>query len=850
VIATATATLVRLAAPPTHPPFTPTSPGLLITLPARALHPGEAFTVALSAANPLARGLTGWSALLRFDTTQLQLVGVEESPLWAPAAFTVAPALGSAAVVTAAAPGRAPGQPPERYRRSSAIPLGEVTFLVRASVPGTYPTALSLGGAAFLAPSWSGPPVAFQDHRAGSFTAGSINVTAVATLGLWAWADQADLFNTARFTGTAVTTRLRAAAVRSWGAPLAAAAAAPTCQVDGPSALAAGGAASAATLNPAACTVTVDAPNAAPVKDLAITVRAGGKSAAVALSVWQPSSVRVQADDAVLNSVLPLNVAPVAAGCFDRYQATRLRARADWANGGSGAGDAVAAADVTGLVTFASNDSAVVLVVGAAVRGVAAGAALVTIPGMVPPPAPALVTVTDAPTCLSSLQPLATTGVELLDAPTPPARGRAALAWRAAQALVWEDSTARVFTVATFSDGATMDVTDRALLAVAPPDDGSPLPFVLGEDAAGARLVAVNASASGAGPTTTCGAFLTASWEVCSRRLGGGAGRVALALPPPRGVANVTAAPPVIAPPSDPAAGMPISMPTAARLSLEVAFTDGTRRDFSTDNRTSFAVTAGATLCAVQRDAGTGTWRVVTAPGAAGLAGGTCTVGAAVAFAGAPPLTAAVTVGVVSLRAAMLFPQPASAVAPPLLPTALQPLAPTLKLLRCDARNFDALTLWPMAVLTDCAGPPGGCPLTSLANQLWTTLGSSDEDVFRVMRGYPAMPGERAVGTGVDARQEPQQPCLLPGRQPARFPPLLPVALTPPSTTALRTHPTPPQTMPPTSCWTTASCPSRPGPRRSRSALAALTPASRSPWSTRTSRAGRARARPPTRPST
>ncbi|GBF99606.1 hypothetical protein Rsub_12070 [Raphidocelis subcapitata] len=725
------------------------SPGLLIVLPSRALHVGETVVVSLAAVNPTAAGLTSWSVPLRYDSSQLELASVTADPLWLDAITSNGGLSGRIASRTVRVTGRAPGQPAERYRSSSSIPLAELEFLVRVAVPGAYPGALAVGAGARLesgsSPAWVAPPAAFYDHRGGIQTSGSVNVTATRTLGLWAWAERRDVFNTAAFNGARVTTQLRAAAVRSWGTPAAVTLAPTSCGIAAASAAAA---ASALSLDAAQCAVHVDAVNSGAIKDASFALSAAGASASAVLSVWQPFNVAVEAGDPTLNSVLPINAAPIAPGCTDHYQSTRLRARADWSNGGGGPADSIAAADVTPLSTFTANDSTVVLVLGAAARGVGPGAASIGLAGFTPTGAvaPAVITVTDAPVCLVALEPLATTGVGFVGPlPSPPSGGAAQLSWRAEQQLDWEDSEARVLTVASFSDGASVDVSDRVLLSLRQdPAAASPLgPFALAYDTAGSPFVRVNASVSGAGPTAGCGAYLQASWEVCARPLGAGQGRVTLALPAPTSLAGLAAAPPAIASPGDPAALPPLSLPPSSALSLEVVFSDGSRRDFSSDARTSFAVAAGATLCQVERATGAGAdgpWEVTTASSGGSPGGGTCRLTASVAFSGGPPLTADIGVEVVALRALPLYALGPTQLSEQPLPPASPPLGPMLRLLRCDGRNFDQATLWPAAVLSNCTGELAACPHQSLANRAWVALSSSDAAVLSVMRGYPSIP--------------------------------------------------------------------------------------------------------------
>jgi hypothetical protein len=85
----------------------------------------------------------------------------------------------------------------------------------------------------------------------------------------------------------------------------------------------------------------------------------------VTLNIWYPTNLTLSAADATLNSVLPVNAAPVSSSCMDTYQSTLLRLTADWSNGGVNATDQLAAADVTDLVALQSSDSNVVQVSGA-----------------------------------------------------------------------------------------------------------------------------------------------------------------------------------------------------------------------------------------------------------------------------------------------------------------------------------------------------------------------------------------------------------------------------------------------------------------------------------------------------
>lgn len=746
MVDTSDALPVLLKAAAAYTPFTPSSPGILVTLPAWPLHTGETFTMSLVAANPLFQPLSGWSVPLRYNPLALDLVAPTVDALWGNPTTSGATIIGGGSMkeITIVVTAPSAGQPVERYRTSGSIPLAQISFMVRA-LQGAYDNAIALGPSAMLAPSWLAPrSVAFYDYRGGSQTSGSVMVEATQQLGIWAWADRGEVFNTARFTGQAVVTQLQAAYVRSWGTPAAQPAPPSTC-----SPASAGGSPSAGpsamSLDERACVVRVEAPNAAAAKDLEFAVGLGSLSTSVVFSIWQPSNVAVVAEDPVLNSVMPLNAAPLPAGCSDRYQATRLKATADWSNGGAAAGDTIRQADVTALAAFVSNSSGVAFVLGATLRGMSTGAASVGIARLTPPAAPAAITVSDTPACLLSLAPLATTGIQLVRSSLAPLPDTTTtLGWRAAQDLVWEDSVAQIVTVAQFDDGSHNDISGRALLTAGMPDGAAgPMPFQLSTDASGKPLVAVNISASGSAAIRRCGPYLTATWEVCGRQLGSGSGQVLLSMPMPQAISGFVADPGVITSGDDPAALPPLSLAQAAALSLNVTFSDGSTRDFTTDSRVTVTVTAGTSLCTVARaNATTGAWVVRVAAGSTGSMGAGCTLAAAVRFDGsAPPLNATVAIGVVTLRSVLLYGLQPSASEPPALPPPIAPLGSTLRLLRCDRRNFDQVTLWGMAVLSNCSAPAGTCPMTDITNRQWATLNSSSSSIISVMGGYPSDPG-------------------------------------------------------------------------------------------------------------
>lgn len=108
---------------------------------------------------------------------------------------------------------------PCRYRAdTTGILLAEAYFTVKATRTGPVTAALAFGGTGpSLWPSWTGPYFQFNNFNGASNSAGSITVSPVTTLGMWAWAENYDLFNTAALNGQQVSTSVRGMLVKSYG---------------------------------------------------------------------------------------------------------------------------------------------------------------------------------------------------------------------------------------------------------------------------------------------------------------------------------------------------------------------------------------------------------------------------------------------------------------------------------------------------------------------------------------------------------------------------------------------------------------------------------------------------------
>lgn len=155
----------------------------------------------------------------------------------------------------------------------------DVYFTVKSTRTGPIAGALSLATSALsLWPSWSVPYYQFNNFNGASNAAGAINVSPVSTLGMWAWAENYDLFNTGVLNGQQVSTALRGMLVKSYGSSSGT-----TGDILSGCSIAASSTRAAAVAIDAlrrVCTVNVNAVNSAPAKQLAVTLSVPVASAA------------------------------------------------------------------------------------------------------------------------------------------------------------------------------------------------------------------------------------------------------------------------------------------------------------------------------------------------------------------------------------------------------------------------------------------------------------------------------------------------------------------------------------------------------------------------------------------
>jgi len=190
-----------------------------------------------------------------------------------------------------------------RYRADlNGISLLDVFFTVKATGTGLLRGALTFATpptanipALSLWPSWSSPYYQFNSQDGASNSAGSIVVSPVSTLGMWAWSDVYDIFNTAVLNGQQVSAALRGVLVRSFGSPRSSNGDVLSgCSLSPSSPRAAAAAIDAVRR---VCVVSANAANVMPAKQLAVTlsVTDGASSNQAAQVPWGRGRQSVQA---------------------------------------------------------------------------------------------------------------------------------------------------------------------------------------------------------------------------------------------------------------------------------------------------------------------------------------------------------------------------------------------------------------------------------------------------------------------------------------------------------------------------------------------------------------------------
>ncbi|KAK3274560.1 hypothetical protein CYMTET_17257 [Cymbomonas tetramitiformis] len=419
-----------------------------------------------------------------------------------------------------------------------------------------------------------------------AYSMGQLTVTELIQVGIYAYAAQAELFNTAYLDGTDVTSSITVKRVYNKYGESDTTTTAATCL----------GLADATVATLSSCDMVLTSSQSAGESSLSVSVTDGTYSTSVRFRVWFPSSITVTADDAELNAVTG---AKQASSCSSSlYQGTELAATATW--GGSGL-TSVANVDVTCLVSFESSDSGVASVSGTTATGISLGTATVSISGGASGlSASTSVTVTDTVVTVSVLSAVLMTGATWsgVDSSVSLAPSTAFTAQTTfVQSLTAEEDSGPIYVFAHFSDGYWQEV---------PSADGSGV--TVNSSYSSALTVSMESFGSadfkGTVPDSPSSAdseqLLTATWtDSCdSTTIASGFGGVTVAVATPTS-ATITASPTKISRSSDGAANSPINTATSSTLTVTGTFDDGTSKDFTLDSRSTYTVTSGGALVEV-----------------------------------------------------------------------------------------------------------------------------------------------------------------------------------------------------------------------------------------------------------
>jgi len=685
---------LELRAAPDYPPLLEI--GVVGTVPTRALHPGEEFTVSLEA-NTQAAALKEWFIPIYYDTAILTYVRSSPSSIWNALIETDEPSEGYLGLNCPGARSSATSA----QRRGSAVDLGQVTFQVRQqTAAGAAASALRIGSdsapVALVSDTSLGASInelqigQIRDRRGGVQYDAELQVVAVVQRGLLAFASISELFNTAVLDGGSLGSQLTAAVVFSWyrqpDAPPAGGSL--TCSVPAPTT------AFSVRSSAQGCALTVASSNTGGVAQQAVRLSSGSLQADVRVTVWYPLSAVIRAEDPILNRVLDGTSAQDCDGDHP-YQRTVLVATASW--GGVGL-ETLSDIDITPLVSFVSEDETVLMIDGAMAQGISVGGPV----GVSMQPYGALqasteVSVTDETVCIVGVNVVAFTGATVIMAPGLPVTPfqRLTVSFAVHQVLVKENDLAMVRAYATFSDGSVQDVTSDATFLSTRPEYMTILPRS-GDDNQQAEVTAE------LGSPGLCAPILEANWTVCSALVGSGRGTVSVQLPSPLRVQLMQAAPPKITRADDPAAAPPIQYETSSRLSVSLEFSDGQVLDFSQDERTLFAMGPdGSNLCSLR--AQTDASPAVVTPAAGSTGPGPCTVSVSFPTFNNVSLVADTVVTVVVMERADLLllhydVASISAFAPTYSPASR---APQLRSIACSPGDYQQATVWAVGQLSD-----------------------------------------------------------------------------------------------------------------------------------------------------
>eukprot|EP00899_Mesostigma_viride_P002396 jgi/Mesvir1/12157/Mv00404-RA.1 len=634
--------------------------GIALIIPQRPVFPGDTVVVSIKATSRV-RPVYAWNVLVRFDTSVLEFREWVDSGLYVPAVVNE-PRPGNVGANTVAT------RAGEGYVGDNIALLDLVFRVVGGATPGARGNAVNgtlRSFVDFFAKSFAENVAAqVNDGRGGAQNTGQVTVAQNQLRGIYAVADEAELFNTAKLNGQPVSTGFTVRQVFSNTADVTAPDNDVLCSMPAPDFLVG--------LLTSGCDFVVDDSHTRGAALVPVTLRLAGFQVSVPLRVWFPLSGQVVADDPLLNAIDGLLDAETCTRQV--YQTTRLRLITTW--GGTGLTPRTDV-DVTLLVDFGSSGASVTIA-GDEATGFQIGSALVGVP-VFPAAVPVNLTVVNAIVLVTRLDLVAATGASWFPIENPASNPAAILTPRVeiVQRLNAEGLAAYVVGYAEMSDGAITELgrSDGLVLddlpALEEPSDGD-LRFV----------VPVGASRG-------C-YFFTGSWVSCTgETIGTGGGLIQVDLAAAVSI-SLSVSVTRITRVGDPAQSPPISLPTSSTLRVTVLFADGRVVEFTRDPRTVYTVNPGADFLELAQSGNNVIARAIN--GTTGF--GPATITATIASYPGLRASATVTLVVLSRLTLQAFPFPPFA--------GMQPTTTLRQILSCTG-VFQRATAVVTAVLSDNA---------------------------------------------------------------------------------------------------------------------------------------------------
>ena len=528
--------------------------GMTLRLPTSPRFPGDHFDASVSASLVgVGYGMQGWTVALQYASSAFRLLSLSVDGIWGAAAREEA--TGYLKLICNTPADNVDTNPAVR---GSDIPIIRLRFEVLGDASeGAHEISLEVvaminfGGNLFI----ENEAALALDHRDGGSTAGQVTVVSDKTLGLFAYATdgRAPWLNSAPLTGRAapaggIGVSARTVALRPHGPADVTVSA--SCTSSNPL---------IASISGCSVSLLSSAPFGGSVT---VTVSTAGFDATVALEVWHPEELAIDAESSTLHPLL---------GCSSRYEWTRLRVR-------SGALDVTPLLEVGDLTVSSGSTSLRIVWVGKAAyaEGLAIGHGDVSLTSQ--PGVTRAITVSPTAVAVTSMIAHVVTSSQL--SVSQPDAGTVAPTYTFDQTFDSEGDRGEVIAIATTESGATLAPLPAAELWL------TSLTPSMGVVAGSSAQIVVN---TGAVRASGC-SLLVVDWRVCDALNATVRPFVALDLPSPTGVRIVSATHSRLAPADDIAAKSGISEAKRTTLTVHVDFQDPesgatSTRDFSSDER-------------------------------------------------------------------------------------------------------------------------------------------------------------------------------------------------------------------------------------------------------------------------